>query len=101
MHMLTLAPIALVLMTATGAAAQQAPKTFGDSVRHNIAVQAGDMNPQYVGPEIEGGSGQRNADAVTRYQEGRVIQPRGLTASGAQIEQGGGGGAARSRPGPQ
>jgi hypothetical protein len=99
MRMLILAPISLAL--ATGAAAQQGSRTLGDSVRHNIVVQAGDMNPQYVGTEIEGGNGQRAANAVNRYLEGRVIQPRGLTASGVQIEQGGGGGAARSSSGPQ
>lgn len=99
MRILMLAPLALVL--ATAADAQQRPtRTLGDSVRHNIAVQAGDMNPQHSGTEIEGASGQRNADAVSRYQEGRVAQPRGVTASGAQIEQGGGGGGG-SRPAPR
>lgn len=92
-------PLPVALLLAGGAAAQQADRTspgFGNSVRHNIMVQVVDMNPQHANTEMEGGNGMRSADAVTRYEEGRVIQPRGVTASGAQIEQGGGGG--RSQP---
>jgi hypothetical protein len=82
-------PILAALLLAAGASAQTMPPPgFGDSVRHNIEVQAGDMNPEYRGGEVEGGSGVRSAAAVTRYEQGRIIQPKGVTASGAQIEAG-------------
>ena len=48
---------------------------FGETHRQNIALQVVDPDPQYAGEEIEGGSGERSADAVDRYNKGEVRQP--------------------------
>jgi hypothetical protein len=92
-------PLSLAALFVAGAAfAQQTPAGFGDSVRNNIVVQAGDMNPPYRGDAIEGGNGKRSAEAVRRYEDGKIKAPRGTTASGAQILQGGGSGPAPKGP---
>jgi len=48
---------------------------FGETHRWNIEQHVVDPDPQYAGDLIEGGSGQRAADAVTRYNEGEVTLP--------------------------
>lgn len=67
---------------------------LGDALRHDIALQTLDPDPQYEGDAIEGGSGQRAADANKRYREGKVIQPviMTTTSGGGKGGSGGGGG---------
>ena len=55
---------------------------LGDAVRHDVALQTLDPDPQYAGDEIEGGGGQRAADANKRYREGKVIQPVTIRTGG-------------------
>jgi len=62
---------------------------LGDSLRHDLALQTLDPDPQYAGDEIEGGSGERAASANKRYREGKVIQP--ATVSTSSSRSGGGG----------
>ena len=54
---------------------------FGETHRQNIALQVVDPDPQYVGEEIEGGSGERSADAVDRYNRGEVRQPASVNTT--------------------
>jgi uncharacterized membrane protein YgcG len=76
---------------------------LGDALHHDIALQVLDPDPQYAGDEIEGGSGQRAADANKRYREGKVTPPvtirtnsggggGGSSGSGSGGSSGGGGG---------
>lgn len=52
--------------------AHNSDRHFGYTVNGNIATQTVDMNPQYAGVPIEGGSGQRSVEAVRRYMQGNV-----------------------------
>ena len=52
--------------------AHNSDRHFGNTVNGNIVTQTVDMNPQYAGVPIEGGSGQRSVDAVRRYMQGNV-----------------------------
>lgn len=50
-------------------------ETFGDSVRHNIAVQV--VNPEGLASgETPAGDGSRSAIAVTRYRTDQVEKPK-------------------------
>jgi len=49
--------------------------TMGGAVRHNIALQTIDPDPAARTDAVEGGSGERSAAAVKRYNEGQVKQP--------------------------
>lgn len=49
--------------------------TMGGAVRHNMALQTIDPDPVARTELMEGGSGERAAAAVKRYQEGGVKQP--------------------------
>lgn len=49
-----------------------ADREFGGVVQHNIVAQVVDLEPQYAGVPIEGGSGERSVDAVKRYNKGAV-----------------------------
>ncbi len=49
--------------------------SMGGAVRHNIALQTIDPDPVAQTDAVEGGSGQRAAAAVKRYNEGGVKQP--------------------------
>ena len=65
---------------------------FGETHRWNIEQHVVDPDPQYAGDMIEGGSGERAADAVQRYNEGQVKQPvrATTTSAGAGTSAGGG-----------
>lgn len=49
--------------------------SFGETHRRNIEQQVVDPDPRYAGDIIEGGTGQRAADAVDRYNKGEVTAP--------------------------
>ena len=46
----------------------------GINVQTNALAQIVDLDPVYAGVPIEGGSGERNVDAVRRYYKGSVKQ---------------------------
>lgn len=48
---------------------------FGSAVRHNVALQVIDPDPQYAGTPVEGADGARSALAIDRYKKGSVKQP--------------------------
>jgi hypothetical protein len=64
-------------------------REFGSTVNHNVVAQAVDMTPQYAGVPIEGGNGQRSADAYKRYLKGNVKALAKVTGSTAVGGQGG------------
>lgn len=45
---------------------------LGLNVQTNALVQIIDVNPVYAGIPIEGGSGERQVDAIKRYNKGAV-----------------------------
>ena len=65
---------------------------FGETHRWNIEQQVIDPDPQYAGDPMEGGDGERAADAVTRYKEGTVKQPAAVTTTAEIQGQTGSGG---------
>lgn len=86
--------IALALAAGAAAAAcTPADYSFGETHRWNIEQQVVDPDPEYAGEMIEGGSGQRAADAVDRYNKGEVTQPASVNTTSAT---GGGAGASGS-----
>ena len=75
---------------------------FGETHRWNIEQQVVDPDPQYAGQIMEGGSGERGAAAVQRYNRGEVRQPaRTSTTSVGGSGSSGSGGASSSAGGPQ
>ena len=63
---------------------------FGESVRATIAQQVVDPDPQYRGDIMEGGSAERGAAAIQRYNSGQVRQPvQTSTTSGVGGSSGG------------
>ena len=71
--------------------------TLGGAAKHNYALQTIDPDPQYVGTEIEGGSGEHGAKAVERYRKGAVFKPEALkTTSGSGNGSGSGSGSGSS-----
>jgi hypothetical protein len=68
----------LILIACAGSALQActpADYSFGETHRWNIEQQVVDPDPHYAGDLIEGGTGQRVADAVDRYNKGEVTAP--------------------------
>lgn len=61
--------IALPLLLA--GCATQDPQ-LGLNVQTNALAQIIDLNPVYAGVPIEGGSGERQVEAVRRYNKGKV-----------------------------
>jgi hypothetical protein len=45
---------------------------LGINVQTNALAQIIELDPVYAGVPIEGGSGERNVDAVRRYYKGKV-----------------------------
>lgn len=73
-------------MAATAAVAEP-ERDLGASVRANIAAQVVDLNPDYSNRPAAGTSGRRAADAMIRYQTGRLkplLKTNGKTDLGAQ-----------------
>ena len=56
---------------------------YGETTRWNIEQQVVDPDPEYAGNVMEGGSGERGAAAVRRYNRGQVTQPARTSTSGA------------------
>lgn len=48
---------------------------YGEEVRWNLAQQVIDPDPQYDRDLVEGGSGERSAKAIDRYNKGDVKKP--------------------------
>ncbi len=59
----------LILLTGC---ATTGDRDFGAVVQHNVVAQVVDLEPQYAGVPIEGGSGDRSVDGVGRYKKGAV-----------------------------
>lgn len=81
MHIRNLA-VALLLMPLAACAANDT--TFGGAVRHNIAMQVIDPDPQYQGTPMEGGDGAVIGRAVERYKKGTVTQPVTVKTTSSQ-----------------
>lgn len=64
--------------------------TMGGALRHDMALQVIDPDPQAQTDAIEGGSGVRAAAAVDRYNQGRVKEPV-ITSTKSSGGNGGGG----------
>ncbi len=94
-RLITLFPVAasslilMALMSSPAVAGED--KEFGCTVKHNITVQAVDMDPKYAGTLMEGGVGQRSTAAVRRYQTDKV-RPLLRTDGRSQVGGQGGGG---------
>lgn len=89
-----LVPITLLALAACtadlrGVGSASADPGFGRTIGSNIAAQAIDMDPHYAGVPVEGGSGQRNVDALKRYQTGMVKQLEKVTGKSEVGGQGG------------
>ncbi len=67
-----IAPRLVAAFALLGVAGCATDKELGAVNQHNIVAQAVDLDPQYAGVPIEGGSGQLSADAVNRYRKGAV-----------------------------
>jgi hypothetical protein len=68
----------LLASAATLGACTPVDTGFGEAFRWNNAQQTVNLEPVRHGPQIEGGSGQRAADAVERYEKGEVKEPVSL-----------------------
>ena len=73
---------------------------FGETHRLNIAQQVIDPDPQHEGTEMEGGSGERAAGAIDRYNRGVVREPAQVNTT-ATTGSGSAGSSASSGPGPR
>lgn len=62
---------------------------YGETTRWNIEQQVVDPDPEYVGNVMEGGSGERGAAAVRRYNRGQVAQPAATGTGGSSSSSGG------------
>ncbi len=67
--------LSLLLALAPLAACTPVDKTFGGALKHNVAQQVIDPDPEYAGEPMEGSNGTRSAAAVDRYQKGTVKEP--------------------------
>lgn len=67
--------LAILAMLAPLGACTPNDTTFGGAMRHDMALQVIDPDPQYNGTPIEGADGTRSALAVERYKQGAVKQP--------------------------
>ena len=75
------APIALLIVVVAAAGCTPVDYGFGETHRQNIALQVVDPDPQYAEEDVEGGNGERSAEAVNRYREGQVKQPATVSTS--------------------
>ena len=75
-----------LLLAATAAHADPDPD-LGASVRVNVATQVIHRHPDYSGRPLPGTSGRRSADAIIRYQTGKLkplLKTNGKTDLGSQ-----------------
>lgn len=91
MTMKLLVMTAIGSLAATAAAAepwqQHQEAELGASVTANIASQTIDMDPHYAGVPAPGSNGRRSADALVRYETGKLkplIKTNGKTDLGGQ-----------------
>ena len=66
--------------------------TMGGAMKHNVAVQTIDPDPDYTGDRIEGGDGTHAAAATARYLKGTVKEPATLTTTSGSTSGSGGSG---------
>jgi hypothetical protein len=92
--------LALALVTAAPALACTDKDPLGCSVKQNIVTQTVDMNPTYAGTQMEGGVGQRSANAVNRYMNDK-IRPLARTDLRSEVGSQGGISAAKDPSGVQ
>lgn len=64
---------ALIMALALAGCATHDPE-FGMVVQNNVVAHVVDLNPVYAGTAIEGSSGIRGAEAVSRLNKGNVKQ---------------------------
>ena len=84
---LVLAAVMPALLTVASGAHAGPDRDLGSSVHNNIAAQAIDPAPDYTGQPFPGTSGRRAADAVIRYQTGKLkplLKTNGKTDVGTQ-----------------
>lgn len=72
---------------------------LGENVKHNMAVQVINPDPQYTGDPMEGSSGDRAAAAAERYRKGTVKEPVSIRTSTIFGSSGGSGGGTSSGSG--
>jgi type IV pilus biogenesis protein CpaD/CtpE len=66
--------------------------TMGGALRHNIAHQVVDPDPEAKTALVEGGDGTRSAAAAEKYQKGQVKEPVVQTTTSGSGGSGGGSG---------
>ena len=67
--------------------AQHREAEIGGAVNNNVEAQTIDMNPHYAGVPAPGSNGRRSADALIRYETGKIkplIRTNGKTEIGGQ-----------------
>ncbi len=71
----------LLSLLALGACGTQKPlgRDFGNSIRHNMAVQTVNPEPSTVSPLYDG---EHAAQAIKKYREGTVENPETITTTG-------------------
>ncbi len=71
----------LLLLPALGACGMQKPlgRDFGNSVRHNMAVQTVNPEPSTMSPLYDG---EHAAQAIKKYHEGTVEEPKAVITTG-------------------
>lgn len=71
----------LLSLLALGACGTQKPlgRDFGNSIRHNMAVQTVNPEPSTVSPLYDG---EHAARAIKKYHEGNVTVPESVTTTG-------------------
>lgn len=71
----------LLPLLALGACGTQKPlgRDFGNSIRHNMAVQTVNPEPSTVSPLYDG---EHAARAIQKYREGTVEEPKPITTTG-------------------
>ena len=55
--------------------------SFGNTVRHNMAVHIVNPRPAMAATEVTDMDGQRSAEAIGRYHRGETIQPIDITTT--------------------
>ncbi len=71
----------LLSLLALGACSTQKPlgRDFGNSVKHNMAVQTVNPEPSNVSPLYDG---EHAAQAIKKYREGTVKEPEAIPTTG-------------------